>query len=32
MNYLGQTIAWLGTAMASMPDTAPFPRLAVELH
>ena len=32
MSHLGQTIAWLGTAMASMPDTAPFPKVAVELR
>jgi len=32
MNHLGQTIAWLGAAMASVPDTTPFPKLAVELH
>jgi len=30
MNHLGQTIAWLGAAMASA--AAPFPKLAVELH
>lgn len=32
MNHLGQTIAWLGAAIASVPDTTPFPKLAVELH
>lgn len=32
MNHLGQTIAWLGAAIASVPDTAPFPKIAVELH
>lgn len=32
MNHLGQTIAWLGTAIASVSDTSPFPKLAVELH
>ncbi len=32
MNHLGQTIAWLGAAMAAVPDTSPFPKLAVELH
>ena len=32
MSHLGQTIAWLGMAMASVPDTTPFPKLAVELH
>ena len=32
MNHLGQTIAWLGTALASIPETSPFPKLAVELH
>lgn len=32
MNHLGQTIAWLGAAMASVPETSPFPKLAVELH
>jgi multimeric flavodoxin WrbA len=32
MNHLGQTIAWLGAAMTSVPDTTPFPKLAVELH
>ena len=32
MSHLGQTIAWLGTAIASVPGTSPFPKLAVELH
>ena len=32
MNHLGQTIAWLGAALASVPETSPFPKLAVELH
>lgn len=32
MSHLGQTIAWLGTAMASVSEAAPFPKLAVELH
>jgi len=32
MNHLGQTIAWLGAAMTAVPDTFPFPKLAVELH
>jgi hypothetical protein len=32
MNHLGQTIAWLGAAIASVPDTSPFPKFAVELH
>ncbi len=32
MNHLGQTIAWLGTAMASASENTPFPKLAVELH
>jgi len=32
MSHLGQTIAWLGTAIASVPDATPFPKLAVELH
>jgi multimeric flavodoxin WrbA len=31
MNHLGQTIAWLGAAI-SAADSAPFPKLAVELH
>jgi multimeric flavodoxin WrbA len=32
MSHLGQTIAWLGTAIASVADTSHFPKLAVELH
>jgi len=32
MHHLGQTIAWLGTAIASVSKTSPFPKLAVELH
>ena len=32
MNHLGKTIAWLGAAIASVPETSPFPKLAVELH
>lgn len=32
MSHLGQTIAWLGMAIASASDAAPFPKLAVELH
>ncbi len=32
MTHLGQTIAWLGTAIASVSDTFPFPKLAVELR
>ena len=32
MSHLGQTIAWLGTAIASVSETLPFPKLAVELH
>ena len=32
MSHLGQTIAWLGAAMSAVPDTAPFPKLAVELR
>jgi multimeric flavodoxin WrbA len=32
MSHLGQTIAWLGTAMASVSNTSPFPKLAVELN
>jgi multimeric flavodoxin WrbA len=32
MSHLGQTIAWLGTAIASVSKTSPFPKLAVELH
>lgn len=32
MSHLGQTIAWLGKAIASVSDTLPFPKLAVELR
>jgi multimeric flavodoxin WrbA len=32
MNHLGQTIAWLGAALASVPEKSPFPKIAVELH
>jgi len=32
MSHLGQTIAWLGAAIASVPATSPFPKIAVELH
>jgi len=32
MNHLGQTIAWLGTAIDSISKTSPFPKFAVELH
>jgi len=32
MNHLGQTIAWLGKAIASVPDASPFPKVAVELR
>jgi multimeric flavodoxin WrbA len=32
MNHLGQTIAWLGKAMASVPDDSPFPKVARELR
>jgi multimeric flavodoxin WrbA len=31
MNHLGQTIAWLGTAMASVSEASPFPKIALEL-
>lgn len=31
MNYLGQTIAWLGKAMAVASEISPFPKTAVEL-
>jgi multimeric flavodoxin WrbA len=31
MNHLGQTIAWLGKAIASVSDASPFPKVAVEL-
>lgn len=32
MSHLGQTIARLGTAIASASDASPFPKVAVELH
>lgn len=32
MTHLGQTIAWLGKAIASVPDASPFPKVAVELR
>lgn len=32
MSHLGQTIAWLGAALAAVPEASPFPKLAVELH
>jgi len=32
LNHLGQTIAWLGNAMAAVPEGKPFPTVAVELH
>jgi multimeric flavodoxin WrbA len=32
MHHLGQTIAWLGKAMASVPDDSPFPKVALELR
>jgi multimeric flavodoxin WrbA len=32
MSHLGQTIAWLGKAIASLSDVSPFPKLAVELR
>jgi len=32
MSHLGQTIAWLGAAMAAVSDTSPFPKLALELR
>jgi len=32
MSHLGETIAWLGKAIASVSDASPFPRLDVELH
>ncbi|MDR3579862.1 MAG: flavodoxin family protein [Oryzomonas sp.] len=32
MNHLGQTIAWLGAAIASVSNISPFHKLAVELH
>jgi hypothetical protein len=31
MSHLGQTIAWLGKAIASVSDASPFPQLGVEL-
>jgi len=31
MTHLGQTIAWLGEAIASVSDASPFPKVAVEL-
>ena len=31
MNHLGQTIAWLGTAMAAAAEASPYPKAAVEL-
>lgn len=32
MDHLGQTIAWLGKAMASVSDASPFPRVEVALR
>ena len=32
MVHLGQTIAWLGSAMAAASAKTPFPREIVELH
>lgn len=32
MRHLGQTIAWLGKAMASVANSSPYPKVAVELH
>jgi multimeric flavodoxin WrbA len=32
MVHLGQVIAWLGKAIASVPKTSPFPTRTVELH
>lgn len=32
MSHLGQTIVWLGSAISSISDSTPFPKLAVELH
>ena len=32
MSQLGQTIAWLGKAMASASEISPFPKVAVELR
>jgi len=31
MNHLGQTIAWLGKAMAVTSEISPFPKTTVEL-
>jgi hypothetical protein len=31
MSHLGQTIAWLGKAMASVPDAFPIPPYDVEV-
>ena len=31
MNHLGQAIAWLGKAIASVPDAFPIPPYNVEL-
>jgi multimeric flavodoxin WrbA len=32
MHHLGQTIAWLGAAIASVPEDSPFPKVALELR
>jgi multimeric flavodoxin WrbA len=32
INHLGQTIAWLGKAISSVPDGSPFPKFALELR
>ncbi len=32
MNYIGQTIAWLGKAMVSASESSPFPKVDVELQ
>jgi hypothetical protein len=32
MHHLGQTIAWLGAAIASVFDDSPFPKVALELR
>jgi multimeric flavodoxin WrbA len=32
MSHLGLTIAWLGKAMASVPNDSPFPKVALELR
>ncbi|OFW64984.1 MAG: FMN reductase [Actinobacteria bacterium RBG_13_63_9] len=32
MSHLGQSIAWLGTAIASIPDAFPIPPYNAELH